>query len=70
MPVDLKQKLLDLPQSSGVYLFRDKGGEILYVGKARSLHSRVRSYFQKARVNSPRLDRLVERIRDLEIARP
>ena len=67
MPVDLKQKILDLPQSSGVYLFRDKGGEILYVGKARSLHSRVRSYFQEARVDSPRLDRLVERIRDLEI---
>jgi excinuclease ABC subunit C len=67
MPVDLKQKILDLPKSSGVYLFRGKGGEILYVGKARSLHSRVRSYFQEARVDSPRLERLVERIRDLDV---
>jgi excinuclease ABC subunit C len=67
MTVDLRQKLVELPTSSGVYLFRGKGGEILYVGKARSLRSRVRSYFQEARVDSPKLDRLVERIRDLEV---
>jgi excinuclease ABC subunit C len=48
-------------------MFRGRGGEILYVGKARSLRSRVRSYFQEARVDSPRLDRLVERIVDVEV---
>lgn len=65
--MDLQQKLDELPKSSGVYMFRGHGGEILYVGKARSLKSRVRSYFQEARVDSPRLDRLVERILDVEV---
>jgi len=65
--MDLQEKLDELPRSSGVYLFRGQGGDILYVGKARSLRSRVRSYFQDARVDSPRLDRLVERIRDVEV---
>ena len=65
--MDLQQKLDELPQSSGVYMFRGQGGEILYVGKALSLKSRVRSYFQEARVDSPRLDRLVERILDVEV---
>ena len=67
MGVDLRKKLEDLPRSAGVYLFKGQGGEILYVGKARSLRSRVRSYFQEARVDSPRLDRLVDRVEDLEI---
>ncbi len=65
--MDLQRKLDQLPQSSGVYMFRGQGGEILYVGKALSLKSRVRSYFQQARVDSPRLDRLVERIVDVEV---
>ena len=65
--MDLQKKLDELPQSSGVYMFRGQGGEILYVGKALSLKSRVRSYFQEARVDSPRLDRLVERILDVEV---
>lgn len=66
-PLDLQQKLGEIPKSSGVYLFRGRGGEILYVGKARSLKSRVRSYFQEARVDSPRLDRLVDRIIDVDV---
>jgi excinuclease ABC subunit C len=67
MGVELQKKLEELPRSAGVYLFKGHGGEILYVGKARSLRSRVRSYFQEARVDSPRLDRLVDRIEDVEI---
>jgi excinuclease ABC subunit C len=67
MTVDLRKKLDELPPSSGVYMFRGHGSEILYVGKARALRSRVRSYFQEARIDSPRLDRLVERIEDVEI---
>ena len=43
-----RQKLDDLPDSSGVYLYRDRKGRLLYVGKANSLRSRVRSYFQAA----------------------
>jgi excinuclease ABC subunit C len=67
MAAELQKKLDELPRSSGVYMFRGHGGEILYVGKARSLRSRVRSYFQEARIDSPRLDRLVDRIEDVEV---
>ncbi len=63
----LSQKLAELPSTPGVYLFRGRGGQILYVGKARSLKDRVRSYFQGSRIDSPRLDRLIESIRDLEV---
>jgi excinuclease ABC subunit C len=63
----LSQKLAELPSSPGVYLFRGRGGRILYVGKARSLRDRVRSYFHGSRVDSPKLDRLVQSIDDLEI---
>src|SRR3989442_772215 len=40
------QKLEGLPASPGVYLFKDKAGAVVYIGKAKSLRSRVRSYFQ------------------------
>lgn len=63
----LAQKLAELPSSPGVYLFRGRGGEILYVGKARSLRDRVRSYFHESRIDSPKLDRLVASIEDLEV---
>jgi excinuclease ABC subunit C len=46
MPVDTKL-LAKLPTRPGVYLFRDDRGRVLYVGKAKSLRSRVRSYFQR-----------------------
>ncbi|MCA9607424.1 MAG: excinuclease ABC subunit UvrC [Myxococcales bacterium] len=41
----VQQKLATLPAQPGVYLFRDRTGQVVYVGKARSLRSRVRSYF-------------------------
>jgi excinuclease ABC subunit C len=63
----LSQKLAELPSTPGVYLFRGRGGQILYVGKALSLRDRVRSYFQESRIESPKLDRLVESIEDLEV---
>jgi excinuclease ABC subunit C len=45
---DLEPKLALLPTQPGCYVFRDAAGEALYVGKAKSLRSRVRSYFQEA----------------------
>ncbi len=48
LPDVVLQKLEGLPVQSGVYLFRNKKGEVVYVGKAKSLRSRVRSYFQDA----------------------
>jgi excinuclease ABC subunit C len=48
LPEIVVQKLETLPAQPGCYLFRDKAGEVVYVGKAKSLRSRVRSYFQKS----------------------
>ncbi len=47
LPVVVTEKLDALPVSPGVYLFKDKKGTVVYVGKAKSLRSRVRSYFQE-----------------------
>jgi len=46
LPAAILEKLDGLPVQPGVYLFKDKKGEVVYVGKAKSLRSRVRSYFQ------------------------
>src|ERR1700722_16815583 len=55
--MDLREKVAQLPTQPGGYLFQDVTGKILYVGKAKSLRSRVRSYFlevnlQKAKTGS------------------
>ncbi|MFQ5878461.1 MAG: excinuclease ABC subunit UvrC [Acidobacteriota bacterium] len=59
-------KLADLPDAPGVYLYRDRGGRVLYVGKARSLRHRVRSYFQGTAGQAPKTDALISDIHDLE----
>jgi excinuclease ABC subunit C len=41
----LKQKLTEVPDKAGIYFFKNAGGEIIYIGKARSLKERIRSYF-------------------------
>jgi len=41
----LKQRLADLPDKPGIYFFKNAGGEIVYIGKARSLRDRIRTYF-------------------------
>src|SRR5919106_1677297 len=66
--VAAQEKLKGLPTKPGVYLFRDERGEVLYVGKAKSLRPRVRSYFQAGRGdNRANIPRLVDRIADLEV---
>jgi excinuclease ABC subunit C len=66
MRENLEGKLRSLPRGPGVYLFRDEQGEVLYVGKAKSLRSRVRSYFQRGdgRVGTAQL---ADRIADFEV---
>lgn len=66
MPLTLEEKLKNLPTSPGVYLHKDEGGKIIYVGKAKNLRNRVRSYFQSGRGHDPKTRELVRRIRDLE----
>lgn len=62
----LEEKLKDLPKSPGVYFYKDKSGEIVYIGKAAVLRNRVRQYFQKSRTFDPKTDALVAEIADMD----
>lgn len=62
----LRSKLRVLPDRPGVYLMKDATGEILYVGKAKSLRPRVRSYFSSGPNESLKTRELVRRIADLD----
>lgn len=62
----LRQKINRLPEKPGVYLYKDKSGRIIYVGKAVSLRDRVRSYFNSSHDEAPRTRMLVDNIRDLD----
>src|SRR4026209_2677338 len=63
---DLKEQIVRLPEQPGVYVWSNAAGEVLYVGKARSLRDRVRSYLG-AHGLSPRHDALVGEIGRLEV---
>lgn len=65
MPEAVAAKVPHLPESPGVYLWKDAIGTILYVGKAKRLRSRVRSYFAQDLV-SPRIVAMVRRVADVE----
>ena len=65
--MDLAGKLDALPARPGVYLFKDEGSRILYVGKARVLRDRVRSYFQASLPFDPHKGAMVAEIADLEL---
>jgi excinuclease ABC subunit C len=64
--MELREKVASLPLQPGVYLFQDAGGAILYVGKARSLRSRVRSYFLESNSQDAKTGSLVREIADIE----
>jgi excinuclease ABC subunit C len=64
--MELREKVAQLPTQSGVYLFQDAAGTILYVGKARSLRNRVKSYFLESRWQDAKTGSLVREIADLE----
>ena len=61
-----REKAAQLPENPGVYLFKDAGGTVLYVGKARNLRSRVRSYFLESRWIDAKTGSLAREIADLE----
>ncbi|MEB3191044.1 MAG: excinuclease ABC subunit UvrC [Snowella sp.] len=65
-PDRLEARLQEIPADSGVYLMRDRLGEILYIGKAKKLRTRVRSYFRESQVHSPRIALMVQQIAEIE----
>src|SRR6059058_82410 len=67
MTSKLEDRLRSLPTKPGVYLFRDAGGDVLYIGKAKSLRPRVRSYFQRTTDGRAQIRLLPERVADIEV---
>jgi len=69
--VTLDEKLKEIPRAPGVYLHKDAAGKIIYIGKAKNLRNRVRSYFQSSRTGEfsyeIKTSELVKHIADVEI---
>jgi excinuclease ABC subunit C len=66
MGLTLEEKVINLPTNPGVYIYKDSRGKVLYVGKAKRLRNRVRSYFQDSRNHDGRIRVMVSKIHDLE----
>ncbi|MEO0233131.1 MAG: GIY-YIG nuclease family protein, partial [candidate division WOR-3 bacterium] len=58
MQDELKEKIKDLPELPGVYLFKDKKGNVIYVGKAKNIKERVREHFSIS-LRHPRFEKLI-----------
>lgn len=63
----LRSKLALVPQSPGVYIHKDSEGKVLYVGKAKNLQARLRSYFTGLERHTPKTRALVAKIQDFEV---
>ena len=64
--MELREQAASLPEKPGVYLFKDAAGTVVYVGKARSLRQRVRSYFLESRSADAKIGSLAREAADLE----
>jgi excinuclease ABC subunit C len=64
--MELREKVAQLPLSPGVYLYKDAGGRIIYVGKAKSLRLRVRSYFSEDKLADIKTGTLIAEARDID----
>lgn len=62
----LDEKLKELPISAGVYIHKNADGKIIYIGKAKNLRNRVRSYFQSSKNHDHKTKQLVKHIADFE----
>ncbi|MEE0517185.1 MAG: excinuclease ABC subunit UvrC [Anaerovoracaceae bacterium] len=63
---DIRENLKKLPDSPGVYMHKDRLGQVIYVGKAISLRNRVRQYFQSSSNQSPKVRAMVSHIAEFE----
>src|SRR5256885_4204189 len=64
--MDIREKVILLPLSPGVYLYKDAHGKVIYVGKAKSLRARVRTYFSEDRLADSKTDSLISEARDVD----
>ena len=64
--MDLHQKIRTLPTSPGVYLYKNADGQVIYVGKAKNLRARVRSYFLEGAAENAKTGTLLREAVDLD----
>src|ERR1700716_3356433 len=64
--MDLRERVANLPLEPGVYLYKDAHGKVIYVGKAKSLRARVRSYFSEDRPEDAKTDTLITEAREVD----
>ena len=62
----LREKTSKLTESSGVYIMKDKNGNIIYIGKAKNLHRRVSSYFRENADHTPKVSAMVSNVNDYD----
>lgn len=62
----LRDKATQLPTAPGVYLYKDSGGQVIYVGKAKSLRARVRSYFSEDKLQDRKTSTLIATAADID----
>ena len=65
MAVEIDKKIDMLPRAPGVYLLKDKKGATIYVGKAKNVRHRVRSYFHRTQSPSAKVNSMVSHIADI-----
>lgn len=64
--MELREKVAQLPLAPGVYMYQDAAGRVIYVGKAKSLRARVRSYFSDERLADAKTGTLISEARDID----
>lgn len=63
---ELRKKVRQLPLSPGVYIMKNKRGEVIYVGKAKALRNRVSSYFRTDKNREPKVAQMVSQVQDFD----
>ena len=62
----IKDTVKNIPKDPGVYFFKNNKNDIIYIGKAKNIRNRVRTYFQKNKYQSPKNISMIKRIVDVE----